>query len=188
MVGISPCEFVTQMRLEKALQLLGDKSFNISQIAYHLGFGCPHYFSQCFKTRYGLLPSQYRSKLSKLSEESLLVIHQDFLQKTTMLIEENILDSEYDYSSLAQDLNLSLSTLYRRIKQITGKSPGIFMRSVKLIYSRNLLENGVEDILEVAFICGFNDVKYFSKCFKYEFGVSPKEFLKMNRSLTRVAI
>lgn len=57
--GLSPIDFIKQMRIKKALKLLEDPSLSISDIAYKVGFSDPKYFSKCFKAEMGVTPSQY---------------------------------------------------------------------------------------------------------------------------------
>lgn len=57
--GLSPIDFIKQMRIKKALKLMEDKSLSISDIAYRVGFSDPKYFSKCFKAEMGMSPTQY---------------------------------------------------------------------------------------------------------------------------------
>lgn len=59
--GLSPVDFIKQMRIKKALKLMDDASLSISDIAYRVGFSDPKYFSKCFKAEMGMTPTQYIS-------------------------------------------------------------------------------------------------------------------------------
>lgn len=60
-VGLTPNEFTLKLKLEEALRLLKEEpQCNVSEISYKLGFNSPRYFSQCFKTFYGVSPQNYR--------------------------------------------------------------------------------------------------------------------------------
>lgn len=178
--GLSPCELILQVKLEKARQLLQDESLYISEIAFRLGFNTPQYFSQCFKNKYGILPKEFRKSQSNCGIQQVKNVNDNsFLKKATTLIENNISSSTYTFNQFAQDMNLSKSTLYRRLKVITGQSPVVYMRSVKLRYAKTLLEVGYGAVYEVALESGFNDAKYFSRCFRMEYGSSPKEYVNM---------
>lgn len=61
--GLSPVDFVKQMRIKKALKLLENRSLSISDVAYKTGFSDPKYFSRCFKAEMGMTPTQYVSSL-----------------------------------------------------------------------------------------------------------------------------
>ena len=60
--NFTPNEFIHEMRLKRAAQLLEQDKINISQISYKVGFKNPKYFSKCFQRKYGMTPSQYQQK------------------------------------------------------------------------------------------------------------------------------
>lgn len=60
MLGITPNDFIRNVRLKRAESLLGDTKLSVSQISLMVGFGSPRYFSQCFRQMYGCTPSEYR--------------------------------------------------------------------------------------------------------------------------------
>lgn len=60
--NFTPNEFIQELRMKRALQLLEQSHLNISQIAYQVGFNSPKYFSKCFQKRFGESPSKYQSK------------------------------------------------------------------------------------------------------------------------------
>src|SRR6185437_13622412 len=59
LTGLAPGEFVRDMRMQRAKQLLDTGGVNISEVAYHVGFSNPKYFSTCFKEKYHISPSEY---------------------------------------------------------------------------------------------------------------------------------
>lgn len=96
------------------------------------------------------------------------------------LIEKHIDDSGYGQEQLAHDLLLSRSTLYRKIKAISGMSPLDFIRNVKMKKACTMLGQHKQSISEIAYSLGFTNPKYFTKCFKDEMGQTPSEYLKQN--------
>ncbi|NPV51843.1 MAG: substrate-binding domain-containing protein [Candidatus Methanofastidiosum sp.] len=105
--------------------------------------------------------------------------NEDFLRKCLNNIYENLENEDYSMSTLSEKMNMSRSTLYRRIKEISSIKPVDFLKKAKLNYAAKLLTKGtIYNINEVAWRCGFNDVKYFSKCFTQEFGVNPSQYYK----------
>lgn len=60
LTGFSPVDFLKEMRIKRAAQLIKAREGNMAQIAYQVGFNDPHYFSKCFKQRYGVTPTEYR--------------------------------------------------------------------------------------------------------------------------------
>lgn len=59
-VGVTPVEFVREIRIKRAVQLMDSSAYNFSQIAYMTGFTDPKYFGKCFKKIMGVTPSQYK--------------------------------------------------------------------------------------------------------------------------------
>ncbi len=108
-------------------------------------------------------------RLSKLDEE--------FIQKFTKIVEDNLTLSELDMTYMQKSLNMSHSTLYRKIKGLTGMSGNEFIRKIKLKRGYELLKDGC-NVSEAAYSCGFNDVGYFRNCFKDVYGMSPSQFIK----------
>jgi AraC-like DNA-binding protein len=68
--------------------------------------------------------------------------------------------------------------MYNKIKGLTGLTPVDFIRQMRLKYAAGILRESDRNVSETAYLTGFNDVKYFSKCFKEMFGISPKEYRK----------
>lgn len=101
-----------------------------------------------------------------------------FLQRFTEILEANLADGKADMVFMAEQMHISHSTLYRKIKGLTGMSGNEFIRKIKLKHSlRLLLEKGY-NVSEAAYASGFNDLGYFRSCFKEEYGKSPTEYLK----------
>ena len=103
-----------------------------------------------------------------------------FLQSIIDSIEQHLEESEFDLEQLAADKNMSKSTLYRKIKSMTGMTPLDFIRNIKMKRACMMLFNRSHTISEVAYAVGFNSPKYFTRCFKDEFGVTPSEYLQKN--------
>ena len=60
LTGLSTTKFVRRIRLEKAKQLLRDPNFNVSEVAYTVGFKTPGYFAEMFREEYGMSATEYR--------------------------------------------------------------------------------------------------------------------------------
>ena len=105
-------------------------------------------------------------------------IDQQFLSQAISIIQDRILDTEFEINDLAQDLCMSKSSLYRKIKATTGLSPIEFIRNIRLKHACQMLGDSSITISEVAYACGFSNPRYFSSCFKEEFGTTPKAFQK----------
>ncbi len=62
LTGLSPVEFIREMRIKRAAQLLEDRKYNITEVTYMVGMNDSRYFSKCFKNTYGMTPSEYRKQ------------------------------------------------------------------------------------------------------------------------------
>jgi signal transduction histidine kinase/ligand-binding sensor domain-containing protein/DNA-binding NarL/FixJ family response regulator len=98
---------------------------------------------------------------------------EEFLYRLVSFIEENY-SKDLSIEVLAAQCNVSRTVFYNKIKGLTGSSPIDFVRKIKLNSAALLLEKGY-NVSEVAFRTGFNDVKYFSKLFKSQFGYTPSK-------------
>jgi len=105
-------------------------------------------------------------------------LEDEFLMKAKGLVEQHIADPDFGIAQLASMLNSSESQLYRKIKALTDKSPGPFIRSVRLHNGKKLLKDTNLNVSEIAYEVGFSDPAYFSKAFSIEFGASPREVRK----------
>ena len=105
--------------------------------------------------------------------EKTLSLDEQFLQKLSAFIDERIDDPELKISDLEEAMLLSNMQLYRKLKALTGLSPTLFIRSVRLQKAKALLEKGELNVSEVAYSTGFSDPAYFSRVFKEAYGVSP---------------
>ena len=105
-------------------------------------------------------------------------LDKEFIGKVLKYINENIQDNQLGVESLAEELFLSRSQLYRKIKALTGQTANEFIRKVRLLKAKELIENGYDSIGEIGFKVGFSSPSYFSKCFKAEFGMLPTEIDK----------
>lgn len=105
----------------------------------------------------------------------------EFLQKINELIEARLSSDKVDIGYLSDKMCMSSSTLYRKMKALTGLSTNEYVRKMKMKSAEKLLIEGRYNISEIAFKVGFNNLFYFRQCFKEEFGYIPSEYLKRLR-------
>ena len=102
---------------------------------------------------------------------------ENFVKDTLHNIYENLENEEYTLENLSENMNMSRSSLYRKIREVTGQRPVDFLKKAKLNYAaRLILSNEDWNINEISWKSGFADAKYFSKCFMNEFGIPPSRF------------
>ncbi|MGX5689728.1 helix-turn-helix domain-containing protein [Arcticibacter tournemirensis] len=94
-------------------------------------------------------------------------------------IEKHLIETDFDVVALAGHLNMSRSTLYRKIKVLVGLSPNEFIKNIRLKHACRIMSKDKSiSVSEVAFSTGFSDPRYFATCFKSEFGITPSEYQK----------
>lgn len=106
----------------------------------------------------------------------------EFLQQITQIIEDNLEMEKMDIAFIADKMCMSHSTLYRKIKGVADMSANEFIRKVKMRNSVRFLFSGKYSISEIAYMTGFSSVAYFRQCFKSEFGMSPSEYTKQQKT------
>lgn len=111
-------------------------------------------------------------------EDTSIKIEDAFLQKVRAILEERLSDSEFEIDSLAQHIGMSRSQLFRKIKALTGQSPSIYIRSIRLHKGKELLETTQMNVNEVAYTVGFSTPAYFSDAFNEAYGVRPSQVRK----------
>lgn len=96
-----------------------------------------------------------------------------FLEKVRQTTESIMDEAENTLAKLANTLHLSQMQLYRKIKALTGLTPSLYIRSVRLQKAMELLKTTDLTVSEIAFQVGFNDPAYFSRAFSEAFGHPP---------------
>lgn len=110
--------------------------------------------------------------------DSIALIEDAFLQKVNKVLEIYYADSEFEIPRLGQELAMSHSQLYRKIKALTGKSIAAYLRSYRLHKGRELLQSSDLTVSEVTYSVGFTDPSYFSRMYLEEFGIRPTQVRK----------
>ena len=101
-----------------------------------------------------------------------------FLNRVLDFVHQHLSDEDYDRDALAADIGASASTLYNKLRAITGMNVSAFIRDVRMKEARRMAEENPNlRVSDLAYNVGFHDPRYFSTCFKKQFGIQPKEFL-----------
>lgn len=101
---------------------------------------------------------------------------EQFIQKAIALIENNLQNHAFNSEVLASEMNMSSSSLYRKLKALTDSSTAEFIRSIRIKRAGQLLADKERTITEIAYDVGFSDVKHFRTVFQKHFGCSPSEY------------
>ncbi len=98
-----------------------------------------------------------------------------FMKQVAKIISEEIDNEDLSVEALAKQLHLSRVQLFRKIKALTGITPTLFIRQIRLQHAQKLLRESDQSISEIAYASGFKDPAYFSRVYKEQFGQSPSE-------------
>jgi signal transduction histidine kinase/ligand-binding sensor domain-containing protein/AraC-like DNA-binding protein len=99
-----------------------------------------------------------------------------FIHKAILLVENNLDNPDFGIETMVEELYMSQSTLYRKIKSLTGLSLTAFIRSIRLKKSAQLILSTDLNLNEIAYEVGFNDYKYFKTSFKKQFDCVPSRY------------
>ena len=114
------------------------------------------------------------------SQPQIISYDEQFMQQVMQVMEEQMENSELTVDEFAQLLNLGRSVFYQKLKSIIGLSPVDFIREIRIKRAVQLIDSGEYNFSQVAYMTGFNDPKYFGKCFKRQMGMTPSEY-KVNK-------
>lgn len=107
-------------------------------------------------------------------------LDEDFIQRAINCVNEHLENCDFDQPQFADEMRTSKSTLYKKLKSLTGLNTSAFIRNVRLKAACRIMEEKGTNVRvsELAYAVGFNDPKYFSACFKKEFGLLPSEYME----------
>lgn len=109
---------------------------------------------------------------------------QAFITRATEVVMQHLADGDYNRESFAKDMVMSESTLYNKVKATTGQTVIAFITSIRLKEAQRIIQSNPNILIsDVATQVGFNTPKYFSKCFKKEFGIFPKEYAEKQKNI-----
>ena len=124
-----------------------------------------------------LFSSSIVSKQSMV-QDSISKLDNEFIDKLTRIIEENLEIEQLNIAQIAEQMNMSHSSLYRKIKTLTGLSANEFIRKIRMRNAERLLLSCKYSIAEIIYKVGISTPAYFRQCFKDEFGVTPTDYMK----------
>lgn len=112
----------------------------------------------------------------KPTEIGVTPMDQAFLTKVLTVVQDNLQDPSFDVERLGREVGLSRSQLHRKLRALTNQPPTLMIRSIRLQRAAELLSHKTGSVAEIAYFVGFNSQAYFAKCFREQFGCSPKEY------------
>lgn len=119
------------------------------------------------------------------SEITVSSLDEELLKKAFKIVEENISNEQFDIPLFCSELGVSRTMLFLKIKAWTNYTPNEFIHEIRLKRAAQLLEQNKLNVSEVSYKVGFNNPKYFSKCFQKKYGETPTQFAdKFSKSIT----
>lgn len=108
--------------------------------------------------------------------DTLGALDNEFLHRLNEVIDRELVSDKLNVGYLSSELCMDASTLYRKIKGLTGISTNEYIRKRRLHRAAELLRSGRYKVFEVAWMVGMNSENYFRQCFRDEYGISPSEY------------
>lgn len=100
------------------------------------------------------------------------------MDKLVSFMEENMDNPELSVEDLVPVAGIGRSSLFKKLKSLTGMAPVEFIREIRIRRAAQLIECGEYNISEISYRVGINEPRYFSRCFKKRFGMTPTEYRK----------
>lgn len=117
----------------------------------------------------------------KETEDSMSPQDRKFMERLTELMEQNMDNGDLLVDDLVQELAVSRSVFFKKLKSLTGLAPIEFIKEMRVQRAAHLIETGNYNMTQIAYMVGINDPRYFSKCFKHRFGITPTEYKEQHR-------
>ncbi|WP_136482914.1 hybrid sensor histidine kinase/response regulator transcription factor [Cognatitamlana onchidii] len=156
--------------------------------------GADDYISKPFNLKefnlriHNLLESKKRLKEKFSSSESLSAINlsltsldEQLLKKALKIVQDNVSNQGFNIAHFSEELGVSRSMLFTKIKAWTNSTPNDFIQEVRLNHAARMLELNKLSVSEISFEVGFKRPKYFSQIFQKKYGITPSEFSKKFR-------
>lgn len=124
--------------------------------------------------------SYSQSPVAHLKSMAYTKADENFLEKLNDIINEHMADINLDVDMIAEHMNMSRPTLYRKISALSNLTPNDLIRIARLKKAAELISQGELKIYEISELVGFNSQSYFSRTFMKQFGMSPTEYAKKN--------
>lgn len=151
-------------------------------------FNSKHLLTQIdnlFQSRKQLRDKYLRQVNGVVEDIAVNSMDQDFLRKATKIVEENLDNEDFNVEMFSREMALGRTSLFAKIKGITGETPNNFIQNIRLKKGAHLLRTDFSlNITEISYLLGFSSPRYFNKCFKDLFGVAPANY-RREKKITR---
>ena len=132
---------------------------------------------QRYMEQYAATPAE---KKDYLEPEQLQItpFDEQFMESVKAVAEKHIENADFTIEQFAQEVGMGRTVFYQKLKTITGLPPVDFLQAMRIKRAVQLMDTGEYNVSSIAYMSGFSDPKYFSKCFKKHIGLSPTEYNK----------
>jgi len=126
------------------------------------------------------LQELYRKNLMEMEPAKIELTSQDeiFMAKLLDFMEKNIDNCDLTVEDMVSEMAYGRTVFFNKLKGLTGLAPIEFIRQVRIKRAAQLLKSGQYNVSQITYMVGMSDSRYFSKCFKKIYGVTPSEFKK----------
>lgn len=170
-----------------------------------LEYGADDYITKPFSPEYLLarvdniirqrqrLQETYRASIMQPKQEQTPAVEEEekpispndlFLRRLNSFMMDNMDNNDLSVDDLVKEMALGRTVFFNKLKGLTGLSPVEYIRDVRIKRAAELLLDGRYNITEVTYMVGLNDSRYFAKCFKNAYGVTPTEYKKQHEQTT----
>lgn len=134
--------------------------------------------------RKALISRMSEQKKVDISPEEIVITDKDeqLIKKVMVWLEEHVADAEVTVDQLAAYVGMGRTSMYNKVKGLTGKSPVELIQEFRMEKATYYLKSGQFSVSETSYKVGFSDPGYFSRSFKKHFGISPAEYMKQNKN------
>ena len=103
-------------------------------------------------------------------------LDQKFIEKSIEIVKKNMDNTNFSVEQFALEIGMSRSSLFLKLKSVTGQSSSEFIRTIRIRNAAKLIKSNNYSISEIIYMVGFSDPKYFRTCFKKQFGTLPSQY------------
>jgi DNA-binding response OmpR family regulator/nitrogen-specific signal transduction histidine kinase len=116
-----------------------------------------------------------------------LTADEEFILKAKECVMKHLNDTEFDRDTFAAEMGASSSTLYNKLRSLTGMNINNYIRSIRMNEAKRIAKSQPDiRVSDLAYMVGFKDPKYFATCFKKDFGIQPSEIIAQAQEKTTV--
>lgn len=123
-----------------------------------------------FQKQFKLIPNLEPTKIKITTEDN------KFLNLAIESVERHIDNTDFHVNDLVKELAMSRTLVFEKFKALIGQSPNDFIQTIRLKRAAQLILESDHKISEIGYMVGFNNPKYFSKCFSKQFGTAPSKY------------